>query len=245
MLLENKVAIITGAASGMGLDDAKMFAREGATVVLLDVLADEVQAVADEINGDGGEAFAIETDLRNKVSIEAAVAQTIEKYGKIDILINNAGVFDKYATVLDTSDELWDLVMGVDLKGMFHLCQAVLPHMLEAGSGSIVNIASIAGLVAGKGGAAYMAAKHAAIGLTKNICYTYAKDGIRCNAICPGTIVTPLIKDLVANIPRDNVPARRFGDPAEVADLAIFLASDKAGFLNGQAIAIDGGYTIA
>ena len=245
MKLENKVAIITGGASGMGLEDAKLFAREGAKVVLIDVAAEALKAAAAEIEAAGGTALALTADLRKKEDIEAAVAATMEAFGKIDILVNNAGIFDKYATVLDTSDALWDLVIGVDLKGMFHMCQAVLPHMLAAGSGTIVNIASIAGMVAGKGGAAYMAAKHAAIGLTKNICYSYAKEGIRCNAICPGTIVTPLIADIVDTIPNDNIPARRFGQPEEVAQLAVFLAGDEAGFINGQAIAIDGGFTIA
>ena len=244
MKLEGKVAIITGGASGMGLEDVKLFAKEGAKVAIIDVAEDALNKAADEVKAAGGEAIGIKCDLTNNDDILAAVAKVMETYGKIDILVNNAGIFDKYASVLDTDDRLWDLVMGVDLKGMFHMTKAVLPHMLKAGKGNIVNIASVAGIVAGKGGAAYMAAKHAAIGLTKNVCFNYAKEGIRVNAICPGTIVTPLIADIVDTIPNDNIPARRFGQPEEVAELAIFLAGDEAGFLNGQAIAIDGGFTI-
>ena len=127
---------------------------------------------------------------------------------------------------------------------MFRLCRLVLPQMIERGSGAIVNIASIAGLVAKKGGAAYTSSKHAVIGLTKHLSSEYAKDGIKINAVCPGTIVTPLIKDVADSIPKDNVPMRRFGTPEEVAQLVEFLASDEADFMNGSIIPIDGGYTI-
>ncbi len=146
--------------------------------------------------------------------------------------------------MLDTSEELWNLIYNINIKAIFHLCKLVLPQMIERHSGAIVNIASIAGLVANKGGAAYTSSKHAVIGLTKHMSSAYAKEGVKINAICPGTIVTPLIKDVVANIPKDNVPMRRFGTPEEVADLVMFLASDDAAFMNGAIVPIDGGYTI-
>ena len=243
MKLQGKTAIITGAASGMGLEEARTFAREGANVVIIDVQDEALHKAVEEISA-VGEVFGIKADLTKQGDIDNAVAKTLEKYGKIDILINNAGIFDKYASLLDTKDELWDLVMGVDVKGLFRMCRAVLPYMLEQKRGTIINIASIAGMVAGKGGAAYTAAKHAVIGLTKHICSVYAQHGIRVNAICPGTIVTPLIADVVDNIPKDNVPARRFGEPIEVAQLAVFLAGDEAGFINGAYIPIDGGFTV-
>lgn len=244
MKLDGKVAIITGSASGMGLEEAQLFAREGAKVIIADVNAEAGEKVASDINAEGGEATFIEVNMRDGASVQALVDKTVETYGSLDIVVNNAGIFDKYASILDTSEEQWDLILDVNLKGIYLMAKAAIPGMIERGGGTFVNIASVAGLVAAKGGAAYTASKHGVIGLTKHMVSEYAKDGIRTNAIAPGTIVTPLIKDVVANIPTDPVPMRRFGQPNEVAELAVFLASEEAQFMNGAIIPIDGGFTL-
>lgn len=244
MKLDGKVAIITGSASGMGLEEAQLFAREGAKVIIADVNIEAGKKVASDIKAGGGEATFIEVNMRDSASVQALVDKTVETYGSLDIVVNNAGIFDKYASILDTSEEQWDLILDVNLKGIYLMAKAAIPGMIERGGGTFVNIASVAGLVAAKGGASYTASKHGVIGLTKHMVSEYAKDGIRTNAIAPGTIVTPLIKDVVANIPTDPVPMRRFGQPNEVAELAVFLASDEAQFMNGAIVPIDGGFTL-
>lgn len=244
MRLKNKVAIITGAASGMGYAEALQFAKEGAKVVVADINIDDAIKVAGEINNFGGEAIAIKVDVTNSNDIQACITKTKDVFGPVDILINNAGIFDKYATALNTTLKQWNLLLTVNLTSVFEFSKAVLPSMIERNKGAIVNIASVAGLVAGKGGAAYTASKHGVIGLTKHLSSEYAKYGIKINAICPGTIETPLIKDIINNIPKDLIPARTFGTVEEVASLAVFLASDEAKFMNGAAVPIDGGFTV-
>ncbi|MFS0782649.1 SDR family NAD(P)-dependent oxidoreductase [Bacillus sp. 1P06AnD] len=244
MRLRNKVAVITGAASGMGKGEAIRFAKEGARVVIADLNAEGAQQTVEEIKQSGGQAVAVKVDVTSTEDIQQLVAKVHEAFGQIDILVNNAGVFDKYQSSLDTPLEKWKFLLDVNLTSVFQLTNAVLPEMIERHSGSIVNIASVAGLVAGKGGAAYTASKHAVIGYTKHLSSEYAKEGIKINAICPGTIETPLTKDVLSGIPKDLVPARTFGQIEEVADLAVFLASDEAKFMNGAIVPIDGGFTI-
>lgn len=244
MRLQNKVAIITGAASGMGQGEALRFAKEGAKVVVADLNFDGAQAVAQEIKDMGGEAIAIQVNVTKTEDILNCVKVTKETFGQIDILVNNAGVFDKYAKSLDTTLDQWNFLVNINLTSLFEFCNAVLPEMIERKSGSIVNIASVAGLVAGKGGAAYTATKHGAIGYTKHLSSEYARYGIKINAICPGTIETPLVKDVLAGLSKEAVPTRTFGQVEEVADLAVFLASDEAKFMSGTAVTIDGGFTI-
>jgi NAD(P)-dependent dehydrogenase (short-subunit alcohol dehydrogenase family) len=244
MRLQNKVAIITGAASGMGQGEAIRFAKEGAKVVVADLNFEGAQAVAEEIKEFGGEAFAVSVNVMETEDILNCVKETEETFGPVDVLVNNAGVFDKYAKSLDTTLDQWNFFLNVNLTSVFSFSNAVLPSMIERGTGAIVNIASVAGLVAGKGGAAYTATKHGVIGYTKHLSSEYARHGIKINAICPGTIETPLTKDVLAGIPKDLVPTRTFGQVDEVADLAVFLASDEAKFMNGAIVPIDGGFTI-
>lgn len=244
MKLENKVALITGSASGMGKGEAIAFAREGAKVIVADLNKEAAEEVVKEIENNNGQALAIEVDLTKEDEVESMIKQAKDKFGKIDILVNNAGVFDKYQTSLDTPLDKWNFLINVNLTSVFNVTNQVLPEMIERESGTIVNIASIAGIVAGKGGAAYTTSKHGVIGLTKHLASEYAKHGIQINAIAPGTIETPLIKEVKDTIPNDNIPARRFGEVEEVAELAIFLSSDEARFINGTVVPIDGGFTI-
>lgn len=244
MRLKDKVAIITGAASAMGLGEAVRFAEEGAKVVVADLNLEGAQEVVEKIKNAGGEAIAVEVDVTKSEDIENCVAKTKEAFGRIDILVNNAGVFDKYLKSLETELDQWKFYLNVNLTSVFEFSNAVLPDMIEREAGTIVNIASVAGLVAGKGGAAYTSSMHGVIGYTKHLASEYARYGIKINVICPGTIETPLTKDVLANIPKDLVPTRSFGQVDEVADLAVFLASDEAQFMSGAIVPIDGGFTV-
>lgn len=244
MRLKDQVAIITGAGSGMGKGEALRFAKEGAKVVVADIHLEDAQLVVDEIIEAGGQAIASKVDVTKTKEIAHCIQETESAFGPVDILVNNAGVFDKYAPSLETTLEQWQFLLAINLTSIFEFSNAVLPSMIERKHGAIVNIASVAGLVAGKGGAAYTSTKHAVIGYTKHLSSEYARFGIKINAICPGTIETPLVKDVLANIPKDLVPTRTFGQVEDVADLAVFLASDEAKFMSGTAVTIDGGFTI-
>lgn len=244
MRLQNKVAIITGAASGMGQGEAIRFAKEGAKVVVADLNLEGAKAVAEEIKAAGGEAIAVQVNVVKTEDILNCIKVTEETFGPVDVLVNNAGVFDKYQKSLETTLDQWKFLIDINLTSMFEFCNAVLPSMIERQTGAIVNICSVAGLVAGKGGAAYTASKHGAIGYTKHLSSEYARYGIKINAICPGTIETPLVKDVLAGLSKEAVPTRTFGQVEEVADLAVFLASDEAKFMSGTAVTIDGGFTI-
>lgn len=244
MRLKDKVTIITGAASGMGKEEALAFAKVGAIVVVADLNLKGAEAVAAEINENAGNALPICVNVTKIEELENLVQTVTEKFGRIDVLINNAGIFDKYTNSLETSEQQWDLIFDINLKAIYRLTNLVLPGMMERQSGAIVNIASIAGLVAQMGGAAYTASKHGVIGYTKHLAAIYGKDGVKINAICPGTISTPMTEEMLKTRPTDKIPLDRFGQAKEVADLAIFLASDEAKFMNGALIPIDGGYTV-
>lgn len=244
MKLQDKVAIITGAASGMGKAEALRFASEGAKVVVADLNIEGAEEVVQEIKRNGGEGLAVKVNVTDPADIENMVALATDTFGKIDILVNNAGIFDKYTNSLDTTEEQWDLIFNVNLKSVYKITNAVLPGMIQRGKGAIVNIASIAGLVAQMGGAAYTASKHGVIGYTKHLAAVYSSKGIKINAIAPGTIQTPLTEEMLKTRPTNKIPLDRFGLDYEVADLAVFLASDEAKFMNGSIVPIDGGYTV-
>lgn len=247
--LTGQVALITGAASGMGKAQAIAFAKEGAKVIAVDLNEVGVNEVVSQIREKNGDAIALKANVANRTEVKEIVKEGIRKFGKVDILSNTAGILDDYAPTLETSEELWDRIINVNLKSMFFITNEVLPQMIERGKGTVINIASIAGLVAGGGGAAYTTSKHGVIGFTKQLSFDYGPKGIKANAICPGAILTGMSKDILNN-PNSptyetikSVPAGRYGEAEEVATLAVFLASDESNFIHGAAIPIDGGWT--
>lgn len=248
--LKNKTALITGAGSGMGRAQAVLFAKEGARIIAADINMDGLKKTVEEIESHGGDAFAVEIDVSKKSSVEEGVRKGLEKYGKIDILSNTAGILDDYKPTLDTPEELWDKIMSVNLKGVYFMTNAVLPQMIEREDGVIVNIASIAAFVAGGGGAAYTSAKHAIAGYTKQLSFDYGKKGIRVNAIAPGAIETGMTKEIFEKGSADvmeavkSVPAGRYGQAEEIASVALFLVSEESTFMHGAIVPVDGGWIV-
>ena len=243
---ENKVAMVTGAGSGIGAEIARRFAAEGAKVVVGDVNEKAASDVVSEIERDGGTAAAVLQDVGDPKSVEKSVEFALEKFGGLDVAVNNAGITGDLAPVADYSLEGWDKVIAVNLSSVFYGMKYQIPAMLRSGGGSIVNIASILGSVAARDSAGYNAAKHGVVGLTKTAALEYSKDGIRVNAIGPGYIDTPLLQALDKSVYDGLVdlhPIGRLGQPGEVAELALFLASDKASFVTGSYHLVDGGYT--
>ena len=247
MRLENKVALISGGARGMGAVEAKMFAAEGAKVVIGDMLGDEGRQVEAEINESGGECVFVQLDVTDENAWQDAVATTVARFGKLDILINNAGIA-RINSVEDTTSEEWDLVMGINAKGVFLGTKAAIPEIRKAGGGSIVNISSIAGLTGGRT-SSYAASKGAVRLLTKSTAIQYAADGIRCNSVHPGVIETPMTTPIMLNTPEGRElnasrhPLGRFGQPEDIAYGVLFLASDESSFMTGSELVIDGGLT--
>jgi 3-oxoacyl-[acyl-carrier protein] reductase len=250
MKLDGRIAIITGAGSGMGRAMAQEFSANGATVVAVDVRTDPVQETIKLL--DGGRGVGQTADVSSRSDVERVVEETIAEFGRVDILCNNAGVLDDYTPAHETSDELWNKIMGVNLNGPFLFARAVLPQMLKQEKGAIINTASISSFVAGGGGAAYTASKHAVLGLTRQLAFDYGKSGIRANCICPGAIHTGMTDYLLTPEGRNEhvdaaiagTPAGRWGKPEEIAHMALFLASDEAAFIHGAAFTVDGGWTL-
>ena len=247
MRLENKVALISGGARGMGAVEARLFAREGARVVIGDVLEDEGRRTEAEINESGGECVFVNLDVTSEESWHSAVGQAVERFGKLDILVNNAGI-DRTHNIVETTSEEWDLVMAINAKGVFLGTKAAIPALRENGGGSIVNISSVAGLVGNLMSSAYTASKGAVRLFTKSTAIQYAGAGIRCNSVHPGTIVTPMTSSMLSEdaYREDRInrtPLGRLGTAEDVAYGVLFLASDEASFMTGSELVIDGGRT--
>ena len=250
MKLENKVAIVTGAGSGMGKAIAGLFAKEGAKVIASDINETGVKDLIASSGDIAGEIVFSQTDVSNRNQVETMIDLAVNKYGKLDVLVNNAGVLDKMYSVTEVEDEFWDKVMSININSVMYACRKATPIMMKNGGGSIINTASVGGLFGCRAGAAYTASKFAVVGLTKNIGFMYAKEGIRCNAICPGSIITNIAAGLSNasefGIARSGagVPlSPRMGQPEEIANTALFLASDESSFINGTTVTVDGGWT--
>jgi len=245
--LENKVAIVTGAARGMGKAEAELFAQEGAKVVLADILEKEVAEVANQINKKGGEAIAFKLDVSKAKDWEKVIDEVVKKWGKVDVLVNNAGILS-LSGIEDISEEEWDKVMEINAKSDFLGIKYVLPAMKMAKKGSIVNISSIYGLIGSGAAVAYHASKGAVRLLTKTVAAELAKYNIRVNSIHPGVIKTPMTEELLkdATSAKNLLGTTVLGRPAEAIEVAygaLFLASDESSFMTGSELVIDGGYT--
>lgn len=254
MDFKGKVAVITGAGNGIGRQTALAFAGRGAKVVAVDMDADAAKRTVGTIQQQGGEARAQAADVTKSAEVQAYVKAALDAYGRIDCFFNNAGIEGKVKPIAEYDEAVFDQVIGVNVKGVFLGLRHVLPVMLKQKSGAVVNTASVAGLVGTPGTSAYVASKHAVIGLTKTAAGEVARDGVRVNAICPGPIDTRMIHSIEAQInPADpgsvaaryqsSLPIGRYGTPEEVANLVLFLCSDLAGNITGAQYVIDGGRT--
>ena len=248
MRLENKVAFISGGALGMGAVEAKLFAREGARVVIGDILEAEGRKTEAEINETGGECLFVTLDVTSEEDWQKAVAATVARFGRLDILVNNAGIYPTEPRLEDTGEELWDRIMEINAKGVFLGTKYAIPEMRKAGGGSIINISSTAGLVGNYFAAAYSTSKGAVRLFSKSTAIQYAKEGIRANSIHPGTIETPgtaanLADETYRQERMEGIPLGRLGQPEDVAYGALYLASDESSFITGSELVIDGGRT--
>src|ERR1700737_3220663 len=252
MRLADKVALITGAGSGIGREAALLFAREGASVVVAEVDDQAGRAAVEQIAASGGTARFVHADVSRAADAQAMIVEAEKAFGRLNVIFNNAGIFpDADGSVADTSEETWDLVMRVNLKGVFLGCKHAIPALLRAGGGSIINTASFVALMgAATPQIAYTASKGGVLSMTREIAVEYARRGIRVNALCPGPIETPLMAELLADPARRarrlvHIPMGRFGQPEEVARAALFLASDESSLMTGASLVVDAGITAA
>jgi len=250
--LAGKVALITGAGSGMGRAAAELFAREGAQLVVTDVVDDAGNATVDAVRATGGHATYVRADVAQARDCDAMVQCAMDTYGALHVLYNNAGIFPADdGGALDTPEPTWQRVMDVNLKGVWLGCKAGIPALLASGGGSIVNVASFVALVgAATAQVAYTASKGGVLALTREIAVEYARQGIRANSLCPGPIATPLLEELLSDPARRarrmvHIPMGRLGQAEELARAALFLASDESSFMTGAQLVVDGGITAA
>lgn len=246
-LFDEKVAIVTGAGSGFGRAISKMYAQEGAKVVVSDISEETGNETVQQIKDAGGDAYFVRVDVSKPDECEALVKKTVEKYGRLDVAFNNAGISGGNAPIGEYPIESWDKVIKINLSSVFYGMRYQIPQMLKTGGGVIVNMASILGMVGFGGSCAYVAAKHGVVGLTKNVAIEYGKRNIRANAVGPGFVETHLTEALTHDKECYDFlvkkhPMGRLGKVEEVADLVLWLSSDRASFCNGGYYAVDGGY---
>lgn len=250
MRLKDKVAVVTGAGSGIGRAIATLFAEHGAKVIVSDINLAKAEEVVEEIMESDGRAIAVKTDVANAADVKAMIDLAISEYGTLDILVNNAGIMDNFEPAGDVDEMKWEHVFSVNTTGVMLGTRQALEIFREKKTGVIINIASIGGLFGGRAGAAYSASKHAVIGFSKNTGFMYANEGIRCNAIAPGAVETNISASMTAinefGMGRTQPGMSlnpRIANPREIANVALFLASDEASFVNGAVIVADGGWS--
>jgi 3-oxoacyl-[acyl-carrier protein] reductase len=241
---ENKVALITGAGSGIGQSQAKTFLDNGAKVALVDIDLSNVDKFVEENEFSRDNMLEVQTDITDENEVTEMVEKVIDTFGRIDFLCNTAGAFDELTPTLETDIELWNKVTQVNVTGMFLVTKAVLPHMVEANDGKIINIASAAGLTGGGGGIAYTTSKHAVIGLTRQVAVEHKHDGIQVNSIAPGLIDTQMVEELMKDDDfRTQIEqgSSRLGEVEDISKATLFLASDLSDYVNGEVLSVDGG----
>lgn len=249
MRLNGKVAVVTGAAAGIGRAIAARYAKEGARLVLGDFDEPSLQATTDALRAEGADVVSVLGNIAVREDVERLLDRAVETHGRLDILVNNAGVLDGLTPLEDASDELFERVMAVNLRGPFLSCRKALSIMLPQGGGSIINIASLAGIQGGRGGSVYTMSKHGVVGLTKSIAFYYGERGILSNAICPGGIETEIFKRVQLHETGLKKASAHFktsprqGRAEEIASCALFLASGDASYVNGTTLVADGGWT--
>jgi NAD(P)-dependent dehydrogenase (short-subunit alcohol dehydrogenase family) len=249
MRLTDKIALITGAGSGIGRATAKIFASEGAQIAAVDIVESAAAATAADINTAGGKAIALSCDMSRSSDVQATVAAVVERLGAPNVLFNNAGIEGKSAFLAEMDEESFDKVIAVNLRGVFLGMKYVLPHMVRCNGGSIINTASVAAMVAVRGAVAYCAAKAAVVAMTRVAALEYARYNIRVNCICPGVIETEMMRRIADGEMTPQAIRRisrlgRTGKPEEIARMALFLASDESSFATGAPFVVDGGWTI-
>jgi len=248
VLLGGKIALITGAGSGIGRATALIFAREGATIALSDIAAEGGQETLRMVKQAGAEAIFVRTDVSKLAEVEALIAKVISNWGRLDCAFNNAGIDGKMAKTAECTEETWNRTIAVNMTGVFFCMKAEIPHMLRQGGGAIVNTASAAGLTGSPGLPAYVASKHGVVGLTRAAAIEYGREKVRINCVCPGPIRTPMLGRLLSSRPEmeqrfaSAEPLKRLGEPAEIGEAVAWLCSDAASYVTGHAMSVDGGY---
>ncbi|MBM7421323.1 MULTISPECIES: SDR family NAD(P)-dependent oxidoreductase [Chryseobacterium] len=248
--MKNQVVLVTGAGSGMGKAVALMAAERGAKVVVSDISEEAAQSVVDEIIAKSGQATAIKCDVSKDAEVKAMIDRTVEVYGRLDAAFNNAGIMMPVTLIDEVSEELYDRIMNINLKGVWLCMKYEIQQMKKQDSGAIVNNSSIGGLVGGLGLSTYHAAKHGVLGLTKGAAVEYASHGIQINAVCPGTIETPMVDDMIKSGKfseeafKNGTPIKRLGKVEEIAETVLWLFSPAASYITGQPISVDGGLSI-